>query len=154
MVPNSLAGYARWNLSSGALSLSLMTHKAAASAAALSRAAAFALLLAGAAWPSHALANDRCTEVHVEVDAQGHKVLVDLKNSCEARVGCHVTWTLRCGHGRAEERGEKVWIEGRTDQRVEASAASCGDDDWQISPPRWRCDETHATTTTTKPRRR
>lgn len=126
-----------------------MTHNAAAQAAAL------AVVLAGAAWSTLVLANptERCTQVRVEVDAAGHKVLVGLQNACETRVGCTVSWNLRCGRRRSEARSERVWVEGRAEHQVEASASTCGDEDWAISPPRWRCDETHVTSSVPARRR-
>lgn len=115
-----------------------MPRRAAAFAAALA-------LLAGVAPSSYVHAEPRaaparCASVRVEVDAERHKVYVDLRNACEARVGCDVSWTLRCGRGAAEQRSERVMLDGRGEHRVEASALSCGDDDWRISTPRWRCD--------------
>jgi hypothetical protein len=112
-----------------------MNHMAAACAAAL------AVVTASAAGESYAYADEPCTKAHVAVDERGHKVVVSFDNRCDARIGCEVSWSLRCGKGGAEEKSEVLRMDAHTGGEVIASALSCGDDDWHISPPRWRCDE-------------
>jgi hypothetical protein len=116
-----------------------MTYNAAARAAALALAVAAG---AGAATERSAFADGRpCTEARVSVDEVNRKVTVSFHNRCETHIGCRVQWALRCGKGSAQAREEEVRVEGRSDNAVVASGLSCGDEDWRINPPRWRCDE-------------
>ncbi len=112
-----------------------MNHIAAA------RAAALAAVLAGVAGESYAHADETCTRAHVTVDESGRTVVVAFDNRCDARIGCEVHWSLRCGKGSAEEKSEALRMDAHTESQVTASALSCGDADWRISPPRWRCDQ-------------
>jgi hypothetical protein len=126
-----------------------MNHIAAA------RAAALAAVLAGVAGESYAYADEPCTRAQVTVDESGHKVIVAFDNRCDARIGCEVHWSLRCGKGSAEEKSETLRMDAHTESQVTASALSCGDADWRISPPRWRCDQPEdAVTQSTSTRRR
>jgi hypothetical protein len=122
-----------------------MDHIAAA------RAAALALLTfagVGAATESSARADKRCTEALVNVDEMNRQVTVSFHNSCQEHVSCRVQWTLKCGgKGRGEDKSEELRIDGHGDNAVVASALSCGDADWRINPPRWRCDEPDETPT-------
>ena len=98
-----------------------------------------------------------CTNVNVSVDEQHQKVVVAFSNHCESKTSCAVSWSLRCGKGASEPKSERVSIEGHSESQLEASALACGDVDWRITPPRWRCEEqgTQAESlTTTHPRHR
>jgi hypothetical protein len=116
-----------------------MIHNAAACAAALTLAF---LVGPGVATQRSAFADKRsCTDVGVSVDEVNRKVTVSFHNHCATHVGCRVQWSLRCGKGSPQSKEEEIRVDGRSDNAVVASALSCGDEDWRINPPRWRCDE-------------
>jgi hypothetical protein len=112
-----------------------MNHIAAA------RAAALAVVFAGAAGESYVYADEPCTRAHVATDEDNHKVVVSFDNRCTQRISCDVAWSLRCGHGDVVAKAESVSMGDHSAAEVTASAASCGDEAWRISPPRWRCDQ-------------
>lgn len=85
-----------------------------------------------------------CASANVAVDEVNQKVIVSFSNRCAQKVSCAVSWGLRCGHGAMEAKGDLVSIDGHAESQLEASASSCGDGDWRITPPRWRCDEPSA----------
>ncbi len=103
---------------------------------------AFAFAIVGAASEKLAHGSPPCTKGRVEVDNDKRTLIVSLDNHCDARIPCKVTWRLRCNRGPAQEKEEAVQLEAHGDQRIEATASMCSSDgDWEISPPRWRCDE-------------
>ena len=118
-----------------------MTHNAAAKAAVL--ALGMFVLGAGAATErsAHAESRSPCTSAEVDVDVNARKVTVSFRNRCEVHIGCKVQWSLRCGKGSNVAKEEMIRVDGKGDASVIANAISCGDGDWRISPPRWRCDE-------------
>ena len=101
-----------------------------------------------------ASAEPRCARGSVHVDSEHQRLEVSLSNPCDSLVTCKVTWRLTCGHEAAQEKSEDVRIDAHAEQRVTASAASCGDGDWYIAPPRWRCEETTPIRDGDKPRSR
>ncbi len=126
-----------------------MHHNLAARAAALA-------LCVGVAWGTLASADpSACARGHTELDREQKRVVVTFENGCDARVGCAVSWTVRCGRSRVEHRSEQLRIDARGEATVTASAQVCGDDEWRISDPRWRCDEPEGPVTeSSKPPRR
>lgn len=86
-------------------------------------------------------AEPRCTRGSVRVDNDHKRLEVALSNSCESLVTCKVSWRLTCGHEATQERTEDLRIDGRHEEHVFASASACGDSDWYIAPPKWRCEE-------------
>ena len=134
-----------------------MTHNAAALAAALVLVAACASLGAAGERSARDGARGPCARAQVHVDEEHQKVLVSFGNRCEEKLSCQVSWAVRCGKGASEEKSDRVTIEGHGESQVEASAVSCGDGDWRITPPRWRCEEPSAPTeelVAPRPRRR
>ena len=83
---------------------------------------------------------EHCTDGQVRVDSDGKRLEVAFRNRCDARVTCKVDWQLRCGRDGKQKRNDEVRLDGRGEERLSLSAASCGEGDWEISPPRWRCE--------------
>jgi len=88
-----------------------------------------------------ASAEPRCARGTVHVDGEHKRLEVALSNPCDSLVTCKVTWRLTCGQAAAQEKSEDVRLDAHTEQRVTASADACGEGDWYIAPPRWRCEE-------------
>ena len=114
-----------------------MTNNAAARAAALA-CAVFAYV--GAVSGNLAFADEPCTRGRVDVDRENRKLVVHFENRCQDKVDCKITWKLRCNRGASEVREASVELRPHGSEYVEANALSCGDGDWDISPPKWRCD--------------
>lgn len=96
---------------------------------------------------------EHCTDGKVRLDSDGRRLEVAFRNRCDARVTCKVDWQLRCGEGGRQKRNDEVRLDGRGEERLSLSAASCGEGDWEISPPRWRCEEPPSIVDGEKPRR-
>jgi hypothetical protein len=103
---------------------------------------------------AHAYAQPHCTRGSVNVDRDGKRLEVALSNECDALVSCKVSWRVQCGREAVQEKSEDVRIDARGEQRVTASASACGDGDWYIAPPKWRCEETTPIRDGDKPHRR
>lgn len=111
------------------------------------------LLLSAASLPSRSAYADHCTDGHVRLDSDGKRLEVAFHNRCDQRVTCKVDWQLRCGKDAKQARLDEVHLDGKAEERVSLSAASCGEGDWEISPPRWRCEEPQPIIDGDKPRR-
>ena len=96
---------------------------------------------------------ERCTDGQVRLDSEGKRLEVAFKNRCESRVTCKVDWQLRCGADARQKRNDEIRLDGHAEERLSLSAASCGEGDWEISPPRWRCEEPQPIIDGEKPRR-
>lgn len=117
-----------------------MAHFAAVRTAALAVCAYLAI--AGAAMEKLVHADPPCTRGTVKVDHDQRRLVVTLDNRCDAHIACKVSWRLRCGRAAYQERDAAVSLEAHGEERIEANATSCdGEGDWEITPPRWRCDE-------------
>lgn len=105
-------------------------------------------------WCAAAYAEPRCARGTVHVDSEHQRLEVALSNPCDALVTCKVTWRVTCGQAAAQELSEDVRLDAHGEQRVVASAAACGDGDWYIAPPKWRCEQTVPIVDGEKPRMR
>ncbi len=121
-----------------------MTHNAAAWAAALMLVAVCESLGAARERSAREAADGPCAQANVIVEEQHQKVVVSFSNRCAAKVSCVVSWSVRCGKGATEAKSDRVSIDGHSESQLEATALHCGDGDWRITPPRWRCDEPSA----------
>jgi hypothetical protein len=83
----------------------------------------------------------RCVRYNQSMGADKQSVDVGLANRCGHPVTCSIEWKVSCEEGDGTEggsgghelaKGEKV--------TVNASAASCGDGDWEIHDVRWSCE--------------
>ena len=109
------------------------------------------LVLASAAMPVHAASRQpragpkssvrRCMKLGEARGEDGRSLRFTLRNACDHRLECTVTWEVTCG-GEATEESQSSVVETEGSRSFLASAASCRSDSWRISPPRWKCSAT------------
>lgn len=83
----------------------------------------------------------RC--VKYRQDQRDTAIEIFLDNTCERDLSCSMSWSLTCHREDGELERHRVdeafeLIDG-TVHKVNASALSCGEDDWSISNVRWSC---------------
>ena len=81
-----------------------------------------------------------CPRFSQRVDNKARTITFRLENRCELPIHCTVTWEVNCPGGvGGERRDEPLELKGGEAQSLEASAATCGEGNWQITPAAWQC---------------
>jgi len=70
-------------------------------------------------------------------------VELNVHNSCAVQIDCTVTWKVTCvdakKHKTAHPEEHKLSVTEGTSSSLDASAAVCGDNSWQIDDISWSC---------------
>jgi hypothetical protein len=81
-----------------------------------------------------------CPRFAQKNDKKAKSITFQLENRCGQPIQCTVSWEVSCPGGFGGERhSEPLELAAGAAQSLEASAATCGDGSWQISPAEWRC---------------
>jgi hypothetical protein len=87
----------------------------------------------------------RCVRYSQKMDSARTGVVMQLRNRCRFPVTCTLEWKLVCaGNSAGVESASLELARGKADS-VHASAAGCGDGDWEVADVRWTCDPVRET---------
>jgi hypothetical protein len=95
---------------------------------------------AGPDRPATDLAPLTCVNVDQEYKVNG--VAVTVANQCTMGVRCSIAWSLACGSGTTKSTHpvkKQLSVAANGHAAVEASAASCSDQSWEISDLTYDC---------------
>lgn len=85
----------------------------------------------------------RCVKYSQTMGGDKQSVDIGLANRCRFAVSCTVEWRVSCdsdGAGAAGEAAQSLELGKGDRQTINASAARCGDDGWEVQDIRWTCE--------------
>lgn len=104
-------------------------------------AAAVAGLIATAAPAQAADSADKC--VNLESAPLTTGLAFDVKNGCDKRLSCALTWTLTCenasGKATSKTKQEARFVIGASDTHHTTGSSSTCKDSWKIDDVSWDC---------------
>lgn len=84
-----------------------------------------------------------CVSFSQSADRKARTITYRLENSCQETVACSIAWKVTCrgeNGDTTEAHDETPTIMSGSETTLQASAASCGEDDgYEISAPVWAC---------------
>ena len=98
---------------------------------------------AGPARPTTDVAPLTCVDVGEEYKVSG--LAVTIANQCTTSVRCKIAWSLACGSGTTKSTHpvrRQLAVEANGRAAVEASAAPCSEQSWEISDLTYDCAPT------------
>lgn len=85
----------------------------------------------------------RCVKYSQTMGSDKQSVDIGLANRCRFAVSCTVEWRVSCesdGAGNSGEAARSLDLGAGARQTINASAARCGDESWEVQDIRWTCE--------------
>lgn len=102
--------------------------------------------VAGAAAAVTRRSAGRCVRYSQKMDRARTGVLMQLRNRCRFPVTCTLEWKLVCAGSSASVESASLDLARGEAESVHASAAGCGEGDWEVADVRWTCDPVREST--------